>query len=133
MSIRVGLIGFGLSGRVFHAPFVVNDPGMTLAYVCSSKVDEVRALFPEVSVVSSAGAVFAASDVDLVVITTPNALHFDQAKQALENGKHVLLEKPSVTKLSQIEALCTLAEQKAWCSVFTRTAVLMATFYVLKD
>ncbi|MCW4630251.1 MULTISPECIES: Gfo/Idh/MocA family oxidoreductase [Marinomonas] len=112
MSIRVGLIGFGLSGRVFHAPFVVNDPEMMLAYVCSSKVDEVRALFPEASVVSSAEAVFAASDVDLVVITTPNALHFDQAKQALENGKHVLLEKPSVTKLSQIEALCTLAKQK---------------------
>ncbi|NLQ17184.1 Gfo/Idh/MocA family oxidoreductase [Marinomonas sp. M1K-6] len=112
MSIRVGLIGFGLSGRVFHAPFVVNDPGMTMAYVCSSKVDEVRAVLPDVSVVSSAESVFAASDVDLVVITTPNALHFDQAKQALENGKHVLLEKPSVTSLTQIEALCTLAKQK---------------------
>lgn len=112
MAIRVGLIGFGLSGRVFHAPFVMNDPGMTMAYVCSSKADEVRAVLPDVSVVSSAESVFAAPDVDLVVITTPNALHFDQAKLALENGKHVLLEKPSVTRLSQIEALCALAQQK---------------------
>ena len=112
MAIRVGLIGFGLSGRVFHAPFVMNDPGMTMAYVCSSKADEVRAVLPDVSVVSSAEAVFAASDVDLVVITTPNALHFEQAKKALENGKHVLLEKPSVTRVSQIEALCVLAKQK---------------------
>jgi predicted dehydrogenase len=112
MAIRVGLIGFGLSGRVFHTPFVMNDPGMTMAYVCSSKADEVRAVLPDVSVVSSAESVFAASDVDLVVITTPNTLHFDQAKLALENGKHVLLEKPSVTRLSQIEALCALAKQK---------------------
>ena len=113
MAIRVGLIGFGLSGRVFHAPFVMNDPDMTMSYVCSSKADEVRAVLPDVSVVSSAEAVFAASDVDLVVITTPNSLHFDQAKKALENGKHVLLEKPSVTSLSQIEALCALAKQKS--------------------
>ncbi|QUX97943.1 oxidoreductase [Marinomonas sp. CT5] len=111
MAIRVGLIGFGLSGRVFHTPFVMNDPDMEMAYVCSSKADEVRAILPDVSVVSSAESVFAAPDVDLVVITTPNVLHFDQAKQALENGKHVLLEKPSVTRLSQIEALCTLAKQ----------------------
>lgn len=112
MAIRVGLIGFGLSGRVFHAPFVMNDPDMTMSYVCSSKADEVRAVLPDVSVVSSAESVFAAPDVDLVVITTPNTLHFDQAKLALENGKHVLLEKPSVTRLSQIEALCALAKQK---------------------
>mgnify|MGYP003663762824 FL=1 len=113
MAIRVGLIGFGLSGRVFHAPFVMNDPGMTMAYVCSSKAGEVKAVLPDAMVVSSAEAVFMASDVDLVVITTPNVLHFDQAKQALENGKHVLLEKPSVTNLSQIEALCTLAKKKS--------------------
>jgi predicted dehydrogenase len=112
MAIRVGLIGFGLSGRVFHAPFVMNDPGMTMAYVCSSKVDEVKAVLPDVAVVPTAELVFTAPDVDLVVITTPNALHFDQAKQALENGKHVLLEKPSVTTVVEIEELCTLAKQK---------------------
>ncbi|TYL49296.1 Gfo/Idh/MocA family oxidoreductase [Marinomonas sp. IMCC 4694] len=112
MAIRVGLIGFGLSGRVFHAPFVINDPDMTMAYVCSSKVDEVKAVLPEVAVVPTAELVFTAPDVDLVVITTPNALHFDQAKRALENGKHVLLEKPSVTTVVEIEALCTLSKQK---------------------
>ncbi len=112
MAIRVGLIGFGLSGRVFHAPFVINDPDMEMAYVCSSKVEEVHTALPEVTVVSTAEAVFSASDVDLVVITTPNALHFEQAKRALESGKHVLLEKPSVTSVSQIEALCSLAKQQ---------------------
>lgn len=122
MSIRVGLIGFGLSGRIFHAPFVVNDAHMEMAYVCSSKPEEVKATLsdwsasdwsaPDVVVVSSAEAVFKADDVDLVVITTPNKVHFDQAKQALENGKHVLLEKPSVTTIDEIESLCILAKQK---------------------
>jgi predicted dehydrogenase len=117
VTIRVGLIGFGLSGRIFHAPFIINDGDMELAYVCSSKPDEVKAILsdwsvPDVAVEPSAEVIFQAEDVDLVVITTPNKLHFDQAKQALEKGKHVLLEKPSVTTVSEIEALCTLAKQK---------------------
>ena len=112
MTIRVGLVGFGLSGRVFHAPFVMNDPDMEMAYVCSSKIEEVTAVLPGVAVVSTAEAIFSASDVDLVVITTPNELHFELAKSALESGKHVLLEKPSVTSVCQIEALCSLAKQQ---------------------
>ncbi|MCB5162521.1 Gfo/Idh/MocA family oxidoreductase [Marinomonas algarum] len=112
MTIRVGLIGFGLSGRIFHTPFVMNDAGMTMTYVCSSKTDDVHAVLPDVTVVPSADLVCAATEVDLVVISTPNALHFELAKLALLNGKHVLLETPSVTQLVQIEALCTLAKQK---------------------
>ncbi|ETX12132.1 oxidoreductase [Marinomonas ushuaiensis DSM 15871] len=110
--VRVGLIGFGLSGRIFHAPFVMNDAEMDLVCVCTSQAEDVTAFAPEARVVSTAEAVFQADDIDLVVITTPNVLHFDQAKQALENGKHVLLEKPSVTSVNEIETLCTLAKQK---------------------
>ncbi len=112
MSIRVGLIGFGLSGRIFHAPFVMNDPEMELVCVCTSQSKDVTEFAPEARIVSTAEAVFQADDVDLVVITTPNVLHFDQAMLALESGKHVLLEKPSVTSVNEIEALCTLSKQK---------------------
>ncbi|BFM50159.1 Gfo/Idh/MocA family oxidoreductase [Marinomonas sp. THO17] len=110
--IRVGLVGYGLSGQVFHAPFIAHDPNMTLAYVCTSKLQEVKSTWPEVKVVSQAEAIFLSADVDLVVITTPNQLHFSQAKMALENGKHVLLEKPSVTSIQEVEALCILAKQQ---------------------
>ncbi|MBJ7536408.1 Gfo/Idh/MocA family oxidoreductase [Marinomonas transparens] len=112
MTIRVGLIGFGLSGRIFHAPFVINDPEMALICVCTSQAEAVGPIAPDARVVATAREVFEANDVDLVVITTPNKLHFDQAKLALESGKHVLLEKPSVTSISEIEQLCTLAKQK---------------------
>ncbi|WP_191601662.1 Gfo/Idh/MocA family oxidoreductase [Marinomonas algicola] len=110
--IRVGLIGFGLSGRIFHVPFILNDPQMELVCVCSSKADVVKGILPNTRVVTEVNEVFRASDVDLVVITTPNECHFAQAKEALEQGKHVLLEKPSVTSVIEIESLCSLAKQK---------------------
>lgn len=112
MTIRVGIIGFGLSGRVFHAPFVAHQEEMTLSYVCSSSADKVHQYWPDVEVVSDAEALITGNEVDLVVITTPNELHYSQAKLALESGKHVLLEKPSVTDVEQVEALCRLASDK---------------------
>lgn len=112
MTIRVGIIGFGLSGRVFHAPFVAHQAEMTLSYICSSKPQEVHKYWPDVTVVSDADALITGDDIDLVVITTPNELHFPQAKLALESGKHVLLEKPSVTEIEQVEELCRLAYDK---------------------
>lgn len=110
MTIRTGLIGFGLSGRIFHTPFVINDPEMEMRYVCTSRKEDVHEVLPDAVVVSSPEMVFQAQDVDLVIITTPNELHYEQSKLALESGKHVLLEKPSVTNVSQIESLCTLAK-----------------------
>ena len=109
MSIRVGIIGFGLSGRVFHAPFVAHQDEMTLSYICSSSAEKVHQYWPDVTVVNDADALIAGDDIDLVVITTPNELHFPQAKLALKSGKHVLLEKPSVTEIEQIEELCRIA------------------------
>lgn len=109
--IRVGLIGFGLSGRIFHAPFILDLPQFELVNVHSRQADEVRALAPEARISANSTAVLTDPNVDLVVITAPNELHFSLAQEALNNGKHVLLEKPAVTQVAQMEALCTLAEQ----------------------
>ncbi len=117
MSIRVGIVGFGLSGRVFHAPFIAKQAGMTLSQICTSQGEAVLERWPDVQVVTDADAMLTSDELDLVVITTPNELHFPQAKRALESGKHVLLEKPSVTQLGQIEALCRLANEQG--KVFT--------------
>ncbi len=112
MSISVGLIGFGLSGRIFHAPFILNNKSMSLDCVYSSKPEEVVLLAPNARVVSESETLISDESIDLVVITSPNALHFPLAKAALLAGKHVLLEKPSVTNLADIEALCSLAASK---------------------
>ncbi|SBS25167.1 putative oxidoreductase YdgJ [Marinomonas spartinae] len=112
MTIKVGLIGFGLSGQVFHTPFVMNDPHMEMTHVCSSKVEAVHAVLPNAVVLQSVTEMCHTPSIDLVVITTPDKLHFEQAKLALESGKHVLLEKPSVTSIQQIEYLCRVAKQQ---------------------
>lgn len=110
--IRTGLIGFGLSGQIFHAPFLQHDPGFELAAVVSRQQDTVQAKAPGADVLTSTEALLERSDIELVVITTPNALHFDQARAALEAGKHVLLEKPAVTRLEHMDTLITLAASR---------------------
>ncbi|MBL7715585.1 MAG: Gfo/Idh/MocA family oxidoreductase [Bdellovibrionales bacterium] len=112
--VKVGLIGYGLSGRVFHAPFLKKLPEFQVTQVFSSREKEVRFDFPDASKTKLAASVddLLKSDVDLVVITSPNTEHYSQAKAALQLGKHVLLEKPFVAKLSEAEELMALAEQK---------------------
>lgn len=111
-TIKTGLIGFGLSGRIFHAPFILDHPDFQLTAVNSRQAEAVAELAPEARVVASAEALLADDDLDLIVITAPNALHFPLAEAALLAGKHVLLEKPSVTELAQMETLATLAQRQ---------------------
>ncbi|MFY0664904.1 MAG: Gfo/Idh/MocA family oxidoreductase [Natronospirillum sp.] len=110
--MRVGLIGFGLSGRIFHTPFVLDLPEFELTVVQSRQEASVHEIAPQARVVDNSTALLSDEDVDLVVITAPNELHFSLAQQALKAGKHVLLEKPAVTQLSQMEALTALAKQQ---------------------
>ncbi len=111
-AIRTGIIGYGLSGRVFHAPFIQGLPEFELSAVCSRQPDAVLERYPETHVVADAGQLIASPQLDLIIITAPNALHFPLAEAALEAGKDVLLEKPSVTSLEEIESLTRLAEKR---------------------
>lgn len=119
MTIGVGLIGYGLSGRIFHAPFILENDSFELVSVVSRQQELVNQLAPNAQVTDDVGLMLENADVDLVVITAPNHLHYELAKQALLAGKHVLLEKPSVTRLGDIEALSQLAlEQNRVLTVY---------------
>ena len=107
--IRVGLAGFGLSGRVFHAPFIHADPRFSLVRVYERASERSREEYPDVQVVHSFEELLS-EDIDLVVITTPNPLHAPMARQALEAGKHVLLEKPAAASSREVRELRQLAE-----------------------
>lgn len=111
-AIRTGIIGYGLSGRVFHAPFIQSLPEFELSGVCSRQPDAVLERYPETNVVADAKQLISSPELDLIIITAPNALHFPLAKAALDAGKDVLLEKPSVTSLEEIESLTRLAEKR---------------------
>lgn len=111
-AIRTGIIGYGLSGRVFHAPFIHGLPEFELSAVCSRQAGAVQERYPDTEVVPDTEQLIASPELDLIIITAPNALHFQLAEAALKAGKHVLLEKPSVTSLLEIETLTQLATDR---------------------
>lgn len=110
--IQTGLIGYGLSGRVFHAPFIHGMPEFELSAVCSRQPDAVHERYPDTEVVADAGDLIAMPELELIVITAPNALHFSLAEAALKADKDVMLEKPSVTSLQEMETLRQLASDR---------------------
>ena len=98
--IGVGLIGYGLGGRAFHAPYVEATAGMALRCVVSRDAAKVYADLPEVRVVTSVDALLTQPGIDLVIVSSPDALHAEHAVAALGAGKHVLIDKPFATSLA---------------------------------
>ena len=108
-QIRVGLVGYGAAGRVFHAPVIEAVPDLRLTKVVERRSDESRRRYPSVTVVRDAAELFDDDEIDLVVVATPNDSHFDLALRALEAGKHVVVDKPFTTSSAEAEALIDLA------------------------
>ncbi len=115
-EIGVAVLGFGLAGRVFHAPFVSAVPGLRLHAIVQRRGDEAAAAYPEattgVRVLRSVEEALADAAVKLVVVATPNETHFDLAKQALEAGKHVVIDKPFAATSACARELIELAAER---------------------
>ena len=77
------MIGYGLGGRAFHAPFVRSTPGMALRAVVSRDAAKVHADLPGMTIVPGVDALLALPDVDLVVVSSPDKLHAEHALAAL--------------------------------------------------
>lgn len=92
--INTGIIGFGASGKFFHAPFIHAHPGYRLHTIVERTNKEAQLIYPDVRSVSTADELFNDPAIELVVITTPNDSHFSLAYAALQAGKHVIVEKP---------------------------------------
>lgn len=110
--IKTAVIGYGFSANTFHIPFISNLAEFELVAISSSQRDAVINDWPAVEHYLSADELLVNSDAELVIITAPNDVHFCLAKQALENNKHVVLEKPFVTSIADGEALIELAAEK---------------------
>lgn len=114
-KLNVGLIGFSVGGYVFHAPFIASNPDLNLYKVTARKAEQQQMLadrYPEAIGVLSADEIISDPEVDIVVIATSNDVHFSFAKQALEAGKHVVVEKPFTNTTAEADELIALAEAK---------------------
>ena len=113
--INVGLIGFGMSGSVFHAPFITNVPGLHLSKIRETRPENIAVAnkrYPEAQIVDNAKAIFEDTAIDLVVLATPNSTHLSLAKEALKAGKHVVVEKPFTVTSAEADELIELAEKQ---------------------
>ena len=110
--VRTAIIGFGLSGSVFHAPFLEASERFKLSVIMQRSGDLGRELYPGVRLARALEDVLEDELVELVVITTPNSLHFPMARAALMAGKHVIVEKPFAQTAEECRELIALAEKQ---------------------
>ncbi|NJO88003.1 MAG: Gfo/Idh/MocA family oxidoreductase, partial [Chloroflexia bacterium] len=111
-QINTALCSFGLSGLVFHAPFLIVNPGFKVTKVLERSKENSKAKLPEAQIVKSYDEILSDENIELVVVNTPNELHFEMAKQALLCNKHVLLEKPFTNEVEEADELIQLAKER---------------------
>jgi predicted dehydrogenase len=132
-TLRAGLVGYGFAGQTFHAPVLSAVTGLELAAVASSQPHKVHTDWPDVAVVPDAGALVARADIDLVVVATPNALHYPVARAALEAGKHVVVDKPFTLDVAEARELELLARRNNRILAVYQNRRFDADYLTLKD
>ncbi|WP_172918189.1 Gfo/Idh/MocA family oxidoreductase [Capnocytophaga canis] len=108
--INVGLASFGMSGRLFHAPFVANHPLFRLQAVVERHKNDSREKYSQSKLYRSFDELLHDEIIDLIVINTPVQTHYEYTKEALELGKNVLVEKPFTVTSDQAKELQQLAD-----------------------
>lgn len=132
-KINVGLASYGLSGQVFHAPFIDLHPNLELTAICERSKSLAALRYPHSEIVRSYDNLLKKTNLDLIIVNTPNHLHFSMAKKALENGKHVVVEKPFGTSFDEAKELITLAESNKLTLAVYQNRRLESGFKTLKS
>jgi len=109
--LDVGLIGYGLGGRRFHAPVIAAVPGLRLKAVVQRTLGTAKEDFPYVHLVGSVEELLAFESIRLMVIATPNTSHYPLAKLCLESGRDVVVDKPFTTSVAEARELLSLAKR----------------------
>ena len=110
--MRVGVAGLGYWGPNLARNF---DELGELAWVCdqdAARLEEFAARYPQAQATSDFAAMLADDTLDAVVIATPVPTHYELAKQALEAGKHVLVEKPPAMRAAEMDELVAIAADR---------------------
>lgn len=110
--ISTALLSYGLSGKVFHAPFLNANPGFALSGAWERSKNLFSADYPQATTYRSLEEVLNDQAIELVIVNTPTHSHFEFASKALEAGKHVVVEKAFTTTVSEAVTLRDLAKQR---------------------
>ncbi|MDE3143442.1 MAG: Gfo/Idh/MocA family oxidoreductase [Bacteroidota bacterium] len=110
-KIKTALLSYGMSGKIFHAPFIDAHPGFQLMGAWERSKKNIQQDYPYAKSYATLEELLA-DDVDLVIVNTPSATHFEYAKQVLLANKHIVVEKPLTARVSEGIELKQLAEQQ---------------------
>lgn len=110
--INTALCSFGISGRVFHAPFIVANPHFNLYAVWERTKNNVEEKYPQVKIFRTLKEILEDDKIELVIVNTPNYTHYEYTKKALLADKHVIVEKPFTVTVDEGKELIELAEKQ---------------------
>ena len=110
MSIKTGIVGYGKAAKVFHAPLIKSVKSLELYSVVERSSDDALQQYPNVEVFRSFKEILKDDKTELLIITTPNHLHFSMAQEALSAGKHVVIDKPFTVTFEEANKLIRLAD-----------------------
>ncbi len=111
-AIQTGLASFGMSGRVFMGPLLGASRHFEVSGITERTKTDSREHFPQAKIYRDFNGLCQDPDLELVIVNTPDHLHYEMAGQALECGKHVVVEKPFTQSSEQAEKLIALAKEK---------------------
>lgn len=112
-TLNIGIAGFGKAAETYHSPFInaVNGLKLKLHAVLERNKSRAEELYPWVKTYREYQDMLSDSELDVIVITTPNDLHYEMARQALLAGKHLVVDKPFTISTVEADDLIDLAQE----------------------
>jgi len=110
--IVTGIMSYGMSGRIFHAPFIHAHPGFQLKAITERSKKVAAERYHDIISYNSNDELLSDDEIELAIVNTPNNTHYELAKQALNAGKHVLIEKPAAANLAEVKDLFDLGRKQ---------------------
>ncbi|MBT9329473.1 Gfo/Idh/MocA family oxidoreductase [Paracidobacterium acidisoli] len=111
--VRVGVIGFGMAGRIFHTAVIAETPGLELAAIVQRTGDEAASTYPDARIFRSIDELLEDASIPFIVVATPSGAHFEHARQCLLAGRHVLIDKPFTLTSDEAAELIRLARERS--------------------
>lgn len=131
--INTAVIGFGISARVFHLPFLTTLPLYNVTTILERSKNDSTSLYPHATIARSLDTILSDPEIELVVVTTPNETHFPYAKAALEAGKHVVVEKPFTNTSREARILVDLAASRKNILSVYQNRRYVSDYFTIKD
>lgn len=112
LPIKTGIASYGMSGLVFHAPLLHVNPGFDIVKIVERSYKGSKERYPYVHVVRSFDELLEDDGIELIIVNTPDATHFEYCKMALEAGKHAIVEKPFTMTTEEASELINLSKKQ---------------------